>query len=46
MSFSENCINKLIECKVDSDGGVVEDEQLLEIVENSLKVLKQHKTKF
>ena len=33
MSFSENCTIELIE--VDSDGGVVEDEQLVQIVENS-----------
>ena len=46
MSFiSENCKNKLIECEIDSDGGVVEDEQLVQEAKNSSKILK-HKTKF
>ena len=35
MSFSENCIIELIECEADSDDEVVEDEQLVQVVENS-----------
>ena len=46
MSFSENCIIELIECEADSDGGVIENEQLVQVAENSSEVLKQQKTKF
>ena len=43
MSFSENCTIELIECEVDSDGGVVENKQLVQVAKNSPKVLKKQK---
>ena len=46
MSFSENCIIELIECEDDSDGGDIENEQLVQVAKNSSEALKQQKTKF